>query len=102
MWGWGRLQEVKACLPYLKKQISLVRPRIILLLGATATKHMLPDRAIVSMEKEVGKFFTVPEYPETEFLILYHPAFLLRDPRKKKDMWEHVRTLKRHVERVRS
>lgn len=87
-------EEAKACIPYLKKQISLVRPECILLLGATAAKHLFPDRK-ASMEEQVGRFFTSPEHPGINFMLLYHPAFLLRDPRRKKDMWDHIRTFHR-------
>ncbi len=86
--------EVNTCMPYLQKQIELVKPKIIILLGATALKHMIKDKKNFSMEEEAGKFFEVPEYPGIKFMVLYHPAYLLYDPRKKKDMWEHVKILK--------
>jgi DNA polymerase len=93
--------EAEMCLPFLKKQISLVRPKLILLLGAVALTYMLAERKSFSMEDEVGRFFTIPGYPGTEFVTLYHPAFLLRDPRKKKDMWDHIRKVKRHLAKLR-
>jgi uracil-DNA glycosylase len=46
------------------------------------------------MEKEAGKLFTAPDYPDLHFMVLYHPAFLLRDPTKKAVMWEHVKKLR--------
>jgi DNA polymerase len=73
-------EEVNACMPYLHKQIKLVQPQVIVLLGAVALKHMIPGK----------KGF---EYPGVHFMVLYHPAYLLYDPRKKKDMWEHVKRL---------
>ena len=88
-------QEVDACLPYLRRQIELVRPKVIVLLGAVALKYLVKDRGDeFSMEKEAGGFFTVGEYPDVQFMVLYHPAFLLRDPRKKTVMWEHVKKLR--------
>jgi DNA polymerase len=91
-------EEVKACLPLLQKQISLMKPRVILLLGAVALKHIARTAGDFKMEEEAGKFFERPEYPGVQFMILYHPAFLLRDPRKKKDMWEHVKKLRAYLE----
>jgi uracil-DNA glycosylase len=44
--------------------------------------------------KEAGNLFTAPEYPNVHFMVLYHPAFLLRDPAKKAVMWEHVKKLR--------
>jgi uracil-DNA glycosylase family 4 len=84
-------EEAKTCLPFLKKQIQMVRPDCILLLGAVAAKHLFADRRGISMGEEVGRFFTSTEYPGINFMLLYHPAFLLRDPRKKKDMWSHIK-----------
>ena len=88
-------QEVEACLPYLHRQIELVKPKVILLLGAVALKYLVKDRGEdFSMEKEAGHLFTAPDYPDIHFMVLYHPAFLLRDPTKKAVMWEHVKKLR--------
>lgn len=86
--------EVEACRPYLEKQIELVGPRVILLLGAVAYKHVQDEGGDFSMEDQAGRFFTLAKYPGIQFMVLYHPAFLLRDPRKKKEMWKHVKKLK--------
>ena len=88
-------EEVDQCMPFLKKQIQLLKPEIIVLLGATALKHMIHDKGDFSMGKEVGKSFTHSEYPEAQLLVLYHPAYILRDPRKKPVMVEHLKELKR-------
>jgi uracil-DNA glycosylase family 4 len=88
-------QEVEACFPYLRRQIELVRPKVILLLGAVALKYLVKDRGDeFSMEEEAGRLFTAPDHPDVHFMVLYHPAFLLRDPRKKAVMWEHVKRLR--------
>lgn len=89
--------EVAACLPYLEKQIALVRPRVIILLGAVALKFVSGELGEVEMEKCAGKFLKLAAYPGIQFMVLYHPAFLLRDPRKKKDMWEHVKALQAYL-----
>lgn len=88
-------EEASSCRPFLKRQIELVKPRLIVLLGATAIKHILPEKKEFSMEKEAGNFFDRPEYPGIKFVVFYHPAFILRDPRKKPAMIDHV---KRFVE----
>lgn len=86
-------EEVDSCFPYLGKQIELMKPKIILILGAVALKHIVKEKKDFSMEEEAGKFFELKEYPGTNFMVLYHPAYLLYDPRKKKQMWEHVKLL---------
>ena len=87
--------EVEACFPYLRRQIELMKPKVIVLLGAVALKYLVKDRGDeFSMEKEAGHLFTAPDYPGIHFMVLYHPAFLLRDPTKKAVMWEHVKKLR--------
>jgi DNA polymerase len=85
--------EADNCKPYLDWQIKQVKPQIIVLLGATAAKHLMPKQKGQNMKDRVGKFFEIREYPGIRFLLLYHPAYLLRDPRKKVDMGEHIKQL---------
>ena len=87
-------KEAEACRPFLKKQIDLVKPRLIVLLGATALKHVLPEKKDFSMSEEVGRCFRHPSYPDTDLMVLYHPAYILRDPRKKPQMAVHLSVLK--------
>ncbi|MGH7197503.1 MAG: uracil-DNA glycosylase, partial [Candidatus Omnitrophota bacterium] len=87
-------EEAEACSPFLKKQLELVKPEAILLLGATALRHMIHGKKAFSMGKEAGNFFTRPEYPGVQFMVLYHPAYILRDPRKRPTMEGHLRRFK--------
>jgi DNA polymerase len=92
--------EAEACLPFLDKQIALVRPSVVLLLGSVALKWIAPGRAEFTMEEEAGRLFTLARYPGVQFMVLYHPAFLLRDPRRKRDMWEHVQRLRAFLDGI--
>jgi uracil-DNA glycosylase len=92
--------EVDTCIPFLHKQIDLVKPKIILMLGATALKHMCKEKKAFAMEDEAGKFFESTDYPGIKLMVLYHPAYLLYDPRKKKNMWEHVKFLKTKLNEI--
>ena len=87
-------------MPFLKKQIALTQPKVILLLGAVALKHVIQDKREFSMEKEAGTFFEHPEFPGVQFMVLYHPAFILRDPRKKPDMVLHLKRFKDYWDRA--
>ncbi len=87
-------KEADTCLPFLKRQLELVKPRVILLLGATAVKHIIPNKKGAAMGEEVGKFFHHLDYPGVELMVLYHPAYILRDPRKTPLMQEHLRRFK--------
>lgn len=95
-------EEVNACFPYLEKQLSLIHPKIILLLGATALKHVIKDKGDFSMAEEAGKFFDHPHFPDSRLMVLYHPAFILRDPRKKPLMIEHLARFKKMWDEIKS
>ena len=90
--------EVDACFPFMEKQIALVAPKVILLLGAVAVKWVDPSRTDIKMEDEAGKFFNLPRFPGIQLMVMYNPAFLLRDPRKKVVTWEHLKTLRHYLE----
>jgi DNA polymerase len=92
-------QEAVTCRPFLEWQLKWVKPRAVILLGATAAKHLMPEQKEGPMKDLVGKFFDLPAYPGVKFMLLYHPAFLLRDPRKKPETWEHVKTLRAYLEK---
>ena len=94
-------EEAASCLAFLKRQIDLVRPKVILLLGATALKHIDKSRSNFQMSDEAGKFFTLSEYPGVQFMVLYHPAALLYNAKLKPAMWEHAKGLRRFLDRER-
>lgn len=93
--------EAEACLPFLEKQIALVSPRVVVLLGAVALKWIDPSRTEIKMEDDAGDFFTVANYPGIQFVVMYNPAFLLRDPSKKSVTWEHLKNLRRFLQEAR-
>ena len=77
--------EGAACLPYLRQQVALVKPRVIVLLGATAARTLLrPDFRIT---REHGLW---EERKGVWFMPTYHPAALLRDESKKRDAWHDL------------
>jgi DNA polymerase len=84
--------EAAACLPYLRRQIELVRPRLVLLLGATAARHFHPGR-LAPMGEALGRHFENPDWPGITFVTLYHPAYILRDPRRRPMMEAHLRAI---------
>jgi DNA polymerase len=90
-------EEVDACFPFMQKQIDLMKPKVVLLLGAVALKWVDPERSDVKMEDEAGRFFTLARFPGIQFMVMYNPAFLLRDPRKKVVTWEHLKTLRTYL-----
>ena len=71
---------------------------MILLLGATALKHIDKTRTNFQMSDEAGKFFTLTDFPGTQFMVLYHPAALLYNAKLKPAMWQHAKTLRRYLD----
>ncbi len=90
--------EVNACFPFLEKQIQLVKPKVVVLLGAVAVKWVDPSRTDIKMEEETGRFFSLARFPDVQFMVMYNPAFLLRDPRKKTNTWEHLKLLQAYLQ----
>jgi DNA polymerase len=82
--------EMDACLPYLKKQIELIKPKLILCLGLTAALGLLKKKeSLTSMR---GKVF---EFENAKVMVTFHPAALLRNPNWKRDCWEDVKKFRK-------
>ena len=81
--------EAQACLDYLRNQVILVKPKIIVLLGSTALKNILGEEH--SITKERG---SLVEKKEIRYLLTWHPAALLRDENKKIEFWKDLKKLK--------
>lgn len=82
-------EEETACIGYLREQVRLIRPKIIVCLGRIAAMKLIkPDFKIT---QEHGMWFEKGNYLMTA---VYHPAALLRDPRKKEDMLEDMKRIK--------
>jgi uracil-DNA glycosylase family 4 len=78
--------EMQACLPYLRRQIQLIRPKVLLALGATAAEGLLGVRkSLGDLRGRVHRFDGIP------LVVTYHPAALLRNPNWKKPTWDDVR-----------
>lgn len=79
------LEEVFQCGPFLRAQIQAIRPRIIVALGKTPTQFFLQTAA--PMNKLRGRF---ADYEGTPVMPTYHPAYLLRNPAAKREVWEDL------------
>lgn len=81
--------EEDACIDYLREQVALINPKVIVCLGRISAMRLIkPDFKIT---KEHGIWFKKGNYLMTA---VYHPAALLRDPRKKEDMLEDMKRIK--------
>ena len=85
-------EEEDACIGYLREQLRLIHPKVIVCLGRIAAMRVIkPDFKIT---KEHGVWFKKGEYLITA---VYHPAALLRDPRKKEDMLTDMKSIKQKL-----
>jgi DNA polymerase len=75
-------EEANTCSPFLFRQIDIVKPQVLVALGATAATYLLGARQPLAALR--GR---VHAFRGTSLIVTYHPAFLLRDPRQKKEAW---------------
>ncbi|MEE9369460.1 MAG: uracil-DNA glycosylase [Pontiella sp.] len=75
-------EEMDLCLPYLRQQIQMIRPKVIVGLGGTALEGLLGKPVGITKMRGVWQ-----EYAGIKLMPTFHPSYLLRDPTKKKDAW---------------
>lgn len=86
--------EIAACIPYLHRQLELIRPKVILALGGTA------GEALLGVKKSLGELRgKVHTYNGIPLVVTYHPAALLRNPNWKKPTWDDVRIARQLLDR---
>jgi DNA polymerase len=86
--------EIAACIPYLHRQIDLIRPKVLVALGGTAGETLLGVRkSLGELRNKVHTFNGIP------LVVTYHPAALLRNPNWKKPTWDDVRIARQLLDR---
>jgi uracil-DNA glycosylase len=84
--------ECDTCSPFLMRQIAAIKPKAIVALGAVAAKTLLAINAPMSEFR--GRWF---DFRGTKLAVTYHPAFLLRDPRQKKETWKDLQMVMKEL-----
>ena len=85
-------EEANTCSPFLFRQIDVVRPEVIVALGATAATYLLGQRQPLA-----GLRGRIHAFRGSKLIVTYHPAFLLRDPRQKKEAWADLQIAMRDL-----
>jgi uracil-DNA glycosylase len=86
-------EEIKRYLPFVKKHIEIIAPKILVLLGSTAMKALIGNDAVISkvrgqwIEKKFGQ-------SKTSVIVTFHPAFLMRQPTQKKLAWVDLKMIR--------
>jgi DNA polymerase len=84
--------ECDTCSPFLLRQIAAIQPKVIVALGAVAAKNLLAMND--SMANLRGRWY---DFRGARLLVTYHPAFLLRDPRQKKEAWKDLQMVMKYL-----
>jgi DNA polymerase len=87
--------EMQSCLPFLHEQVALLKPKVIVALGATAVKGLFGDDKI-GITKLRGRWMT---YQGIDVMPTYHPAYLLRNSDGKKDVWQDMQEVLKRLGR---
>ena len=88
-----QFDEIAACVPYLFRQIDIVKPKVILAMGGTAAQTMLNTKqSLGALRSRLHRFRGIP------VIVTYHPAALLRNPNWKKPTWDDVRIARRLID----
>ena len=83
------LPEAETCRPFLLREIAVIQPKVIVVIGNTALHNLLETKiGITKMRGEFHDYFGVKVMPT------FHPAYLLRDPRKKREVWEDMKKVR--------
>jgi uracil-DNA glycosylase len=96
--------ECETCSPFLMRQIAVVKPKVVVALGAVAAKNLLAINAPMSELR--GRFYDFmpagarcsdPSWRGAKLAVTYHPAFLLRDPRQKGEAWKDLQMVMKYL-----
>ena len=86
------LEEAHTCRPFLLREITVIRPKVIVVLGNTALHNLLDTK--MGITKMRGKF---QDYFGVKVMPTFHPAYLLRDPNKKREVWEDMKMVRDYL-----
>jgi DNA polymerase len=89
-------EEASMCKPFLLREIAVVQPEVIVVLGNTAMRNLLDIRQGIT--KVRGEF---QDYHGVKVMPTFHPAYLLRDPSKKKETWEDLKKVRDYLDTTR-
>ena len=97
-------EECETCSPFLMRQIAVIKPKVVVALGAVAAKTLLAMSS--SMAQLRGRFYDFkpagvrasdPDWQGCKLAVTYHPAFLLRDPRQKGEAWKDLQMVMKEL-----
>jgi len=91
-------QEISTCLPFVKKHINLINPKILVLVGATAASAILNIQTGITQIRGKWKNIETKDIKSLKSIAIFHPAFLLRQPSRKREAWEDLKKIKIEID----
>jgi len=93
-------QETAACLPFIRRQIALVGPRLLVSLGGSATQTLLGAKEGITRTRGAWRDYVADDGATIRTLPMFHPAYLLRQPGAKRQAWADLRKLAEAIEEM--
>lgn len=84
--------ETAACKPFLMREIAVVKPKVVVVLGNTAMKNLLDTKEGITKLRGIFQ-----DYYGVKVMPTFHPAYLLRDPSKKREVWEDMKKVRDYL-----
>ena len=93
-------QETAVCLPFMRRQIALANPDVLVCLGASAMQTLLGVKEGITRARGVWREYVADDGATIKALPMFHPAYLLRQPGAKRQAWADLRKLARAIEEL--
>ena len=93
-------EEISICMPFVLKHIELVNPKILILAGAVATRAILKEKEGIIQLRGKWKNFMTSTSSNIRVMPIFHPAFLLRQPTRKREAWEDLKKIKKEIDLI--
>ena len=91
-------EEINICLPFVLKHIELINPKVLILAGAIAAKTVLREnKGIIQLRGKWHNLF-ISKSINIKTMPIFHPAFLLRQPSRKKETWDDLKKIKKEID----
>lgn len=91
--------EINTCLPYVKKHIELINPKILVLVGAAAAKTIFKIQSGITQIRGKWKNIEINKLENLRSIAIFHPAFLIKQPSRKREAWEDLKKIKVEIDR---
>ena len=93
-------EEINVCLPFVLKHIEIINPKILILAGAISSKTILREKKGIIQLRGKWHNLLISESVNIKTMPIFHPAFLLRQPSRKKEAWEDLKKIKKEIDLI--